>query len=65
MSNAGAIAYSAATENVKENIKKTIDKEIPVPKKYRWLVTAAEEYGLINKKEQQSDHNTRGGLRPL
>jgi len=47
VANTGAIAYQAATQTVKDSVKKTIEKEIPVPKEYRWIVEAAKQ--LTNK----------------
>ena len=49
VANVGAIAYAAAVVNVQDKVKKTIEHEIPVPKKMRWIVQLGKD--IFGKKE--------------
>lgn len=63
MANLGNAAYSLTKTAVTDSIKKTISKEIPVPKKYRWL------YELISPSDKAGAENSGaqapGKLSPL
>lgn len=58
---------SAAKEEIKDSVKKTIEKEIPLPKKYRWAkpyldsITGKKENAEAEKKPK----STHDGLLPL
>lgn len=61
----GQIAYSAAVEGAKDKIKSVISKEIPVPKKYRWIYEIGQNF-LGGKKDGASPApSSPSGLAPL
>lgn len=71
---AGQVAYKHAQNEVKEKVKQTIQREIPVPKKYRWLVELGERQGVIKSRDPDQEAidteytdlgNGSGGLLPL
>lgn len=60
----GAVAYNTALQAVKGKIADTIKKEIPVPRKYRWLYEIGNNF-LGNKSSQPGESSNTKELAPL
>lgn len=61
----GEIAYHAAVDGAREKIKSTIAKEIPVPKKYRWLYDLGQQYFGGGDTGKTPPKQAAGDLPPL
>lgn len=62
---AGTVAMAAGRDAAKEEIKNTIDKEIPLPKKYRWVAGIIDKMQAKNPPVGDRPPDTKKGLSPL
>lgn len=58
MEDVGAAAYKNTVETMKTKVKDTIKKEIPVPRKHRWIIELGREMGILGESSSTNTAST-------